>query len=241
MSSTLKYLILCVLLILVNNASYEIVLLPKEVNDGETRYFELLISEFWIYTKIEKNSQIIVEITTEDNKQITKDQVQYTKYYKDSNTTAFAQIPVFTSLSKNNYKCTYDIDKDRALFKNKKVDIKVGDKFYMTQINDWYINFKDYEGKVVEIEGKYIRIGNYDFIGRSGPTCPYCTGGYVDFEFKTNESLKDIESEQSWLKIIGILRKGKSHMSDGKNQDFYYIETMSLEKMDKAGIDPITD
>ena len=135
----------------------------------------------------------------------------------------------------------YDIDKDRALFKNKKVDIKVGDKFYMTQINDWYINFKDYEGKVVEIEGKYIRIGNYDFIGRSGPTCPYCTGGYVDFEFKTNESLKDIESEQSWLKIIGILRKGKSHMSDGKNQDFYYIETMSLEKMDKAGIDPITD
>ena len=112
MSSTLKYLILCVLLILVNNASYEIVLLPKEVNDGETRYFELLISEFWIYTKIEKNSQIIVEITTEDNKQITKDQVQYTKYYKDSNTTAFAQIPVFTSLSKNNYKCTYDIDKD---------------------------------------------------------------------------------------------------------------------------------
>ena len=112
MSSTLKYFILCVLLILVNNVNYEIVVLPQEVNDGQTKYFEIWNSEIWIYTKINKTSQIIVEITTEEGNEITKDQVQYTKYYKDSNTTAFASVPVLTSLSKNNYKCTYDIDKD---------------------------------------------------------------------------------------------------------------------------------
>ena len=112
MGYNINGLIFIALFFCVFNIDYKIVLLPQEVNDGETGYFRILIPEVWIYTKIEKDSQIIVDITTEDDKTLTKDQVQYTKYYKDSNTTAFANVPLFASLGKNKYKCTYDISKD---------------------------------------------------------------------------------------------------------------------------------
>ena len=73
----------------------------------------------------------------------------------------------------------------------------VGDKLYMTQINDWYTNFSNYAGKSVEIEGYYMTFNNYKYVDRKGPTCPYCTGGYVNFEFQSDEDLSALVSESS--------------------------------------------
>ena len=114
MGYNMKSLILIALFLYVLNADYKIVVLPQEVNDGETGYFTVIISEIWIYTKIVKDSQVIVDIITEADKTLTKDQVVYSKYYKDSNTTADANLPIFASLGNNKYKCTYDISKDNS-------------------------------------------------------------------------------------------------------------------------------
>lgn len=132
------------------------------------------------------------------------------------------------------YNC--DIEKDKKNF-NGKADIVVGDNLFTTQINDWYMNFDKYEGKSVEIEGYFINdYAPYTFVGRYGPSCPYCNGGYVSFEFYTQNDLSEFKSVQDWIKVIGILRQGKD-----ESGVFYYIEVLSLEKMDKVGKDTVTN
>ena len=133
------------------------------------------------------------------------------------------------------YDC--DIKADRSAF-NGKVDITVGDNYYATQINDWYMNFKEYEGKTVQIEGYYIdEYSPYLLIGRHGPVCPYCQGGYVSFEFLTDEDLSKLKSGKDWISVTGILRMGV----DRKQGIFYYIEALKTTHLDKAGITTVTD
>jgi hypothetical protein len=132
------------------------------------------------------------------------------------------------------YNC--DIEKDKQDFDGK-ADIVVGDNLYTTQINDWYTNFDIYEGKTVEIEGYYIDdYAPYTFVGRFGPTCQYCVGGYVSFEFYTQDDLSALKSLEDWIKVTGVLRQGED--STGV---FYYIEVLSLIKMDKIGKDTVTN
>lgn len=134
-----------------------------------------------------------------------------------------------------NYNC--EIEKDIENFNETNIDIVVGDEYYSTQINDWYMNFEEYEGKTVEIEGYYISdYLPYLFVGRYGPTCPYCQGGYVCFEFYTKEDLTKLVSGQDWIKVRGILRQDED--DSGK---FYYIETLSIDKMEKAGLDTVAN
>ena len=101
------------------------------------------------------------------------------------------------------------------------IAITVGDRLYMTQINDWYINFQNYAGKTVEIEGYFLNMGKYTFVGRNGPVCPYCTGGYVDFEFQTDQDLFGFTSQETWIAVTGILREGKIKLSNRETKPFY--------------------
>lgn len=134
-----------------------------------------------------------------------------------------------------NYNC--DIEKDRENFDETNIDIVVGDEYYSTQINDWYMNFEEYEGKTVEIEGYYISdYLPYLFVGRYGPTCAYCQGAYVCFEFYTKEDLTKLVSGQDWIKVKGILRQ-----DEDESGQFYYIETMSIDKMEEVGLDTVTN
>lgn len=136
----------------------------------------------------------------------------------------------------------YDIAADKADFSFSAIDIVVGDKLYMTQINDWYTNFGDYADKTVEIEGYYMVFDRYTYVGRKGPSCPYCTGGYVNFEFQSNDDLSAFVSESTWIKVTGILRQGTMYPGYGEApQPFYYIEAMRVEKQDELGIDTVTD
>jgi len=137
----------------------------------------------------------------------------------------------------------YDIAADRQSFDSNKIDMTVGDKLYMTQINDWYENFSDYDGKSVVIDGYYMIFDDkYTFVGRKGPTCPYCTGGYVNFEFKSDEDLSGLVSESSWVRVTGILRQGTMYPGSGQpGGPFYYIEAMSVEKLPEVGLDTITN
>ncbi len=133
------------------------------------------------------------------------------------------------------YDC--DIKADQADFDGE-IENLVGDKYFATQINDWYMYFDQYEGQTVEIEGYYIGdYRPYDFIGRYGPSCPYCQGGYVSFEILSDEDLTQYESGKDWIKVKGILRQG----IDSKEGPFYYIEVLDLEKMDEVGQDTVTN
>ncbi len=133
------------------------------------------------------------------------------------------------------YDC--DIKADKADF-NGNVDITVGDNYYATQINDWYLNFKEYEGMTVQIEGYYIdEYSPYLLIGRNGPSCPYCQGGYVSFEFYTDEDLSALKSGKDWLRVTGILRKGV----DRKQGVFYYIEALETKCLPDTGKGTVTN
>lgn len=134
------------------------------------------------------------------------------------------------------YHCEFE--KDRKFVEEQGVDIVVGDNLYMTQINDWFTNFNDYNGKIVEIEGYYIDFSPYTFIGRYGPSCPYCTGGFVDFEFITDQDISMLTNSKSWIKIRGILRKGYDSDING---EFYYIEVTNLEVLDQVGQENISN
>ena len=135
----------------------------------------------------------------------------------------------------------YDPKEDRGKVNLDKPDIVVGDKHYATQINDWYMNFQDYEGKTVSIDGYYMNFGGYTLVGRMGPSCPYCTGGYVNFEFKTDLDLSKLKSEESWIRVKGILRKGKYSISKDVSQLIYYIEGLEVEELPEVGVDTVTD
>ena len=135
----------------------------------------------------------------------------------------------------------YDPKEDRGKVNLEKPDIVVGDKHYATQINDWYMNFQDYEGKTVSIDGYYMNFGGYTLVGRMGPSCPYCTGGYVNFEFKTDLDLSKLKSEESWIRVKGILRKGKYSISKDVSQLIYYIEGLEVEELPEVGGDTVTD
>ncbi len=131
----------------------------------------------------------------------------------------------------------YNIEEDRQNFDAEDIDIVVGDNYYATQINDWYMNFDSYDGKTVEIEGYYIdEFSPYLFVGRYGPVCPYCQGGYVSFEFYTDEDISELQSGKDWIKVTGILRKGKDD-----HGNFCYIEAMSIEKMDQVGMETVSN
>lgn len=135
----------------------------------------------------------------------------------------------------------YDIEKDRKSFDPEKIDIRIGDHHYATQINDFYTNFKDYDGKTVEIEGYYMDFGGYTLVGRRGPSCPYCTGGYVNFEFKSDQDLSKLRSEKSWIRVKGILREGTFYLTENATQKIYYIEAIELTELPEVGLDTVTD
>lgn len=81
----------------------------------------------------------------------------------------------------------YDIARDEKMFPYDHSDTVARDAHYMTQINDRYMHFNNYHDKTVVIEGDFLTIDGHFFIGHNGPTCPYCTGGYADFECNSRQ------------------------------------------------------
>ena len=95
----------------------------------------------------------------------------------------------------------------------------------------------------MEIEGFYMDFDGFTYVGRKGPICPFCTGGYVNFEFKYDRDLSALQSEKSWVKVRGILREGSvpSVFEKDTMEPFYYIEAITVEKMPKVGKATVRD
>lgn len=187
---------------------------------------DTLESESTDESKIEEDPEYQAFLDSKSQEESQEDETQNNNETKD--------FGAADATGRVGYHC--DIKADKENFDGK-VDIVVGDKLYTTQINDWYENFDEYEGKTVEIEGYYIDdYAPYTFVGRYGPSCPYCNGGYVSFEFYTQDDLSELKSVKDWIKVTGILRQGED-----SNGVFNYIEVLSIDKMDKVGKDTVTN
>ena len=111
MGFNIKNIILVLLFCLVINVKYDLVFWEVEVNDGQTGHFQAALGQLKVYTKINESSQIVVDIQMVD-RTLTEDNVRFSKFYKDSNTTAYAEVTAFVEIGDKHYKCTYDVSKD---------------------------------------------------------------------------------------------------------------------------------
>lgn len=119
-------------------------------------------------------------------------------------------------------------------------DIVVGTKFFDTQIADFNLNFNNYVGKTVCIEGMSLKNADNDFtfVGRYSTSnlCSDCPTGFSYFSYEWNlgkgfapASLGD---QQQWVKVIGTFTQG-----DG----YYYIDAISVEVCDEWGQATVND
>lgn len=121
-------------------------------------------------------------------------------------------------------------------------EIIVGDNYFGTQIADMSLNFDQYDGKTIEIEGLYFQnpLENivYTFVGRYSISsiCPTCPPGYSYFEYEWHgDEQIPLSDSETWIKIKGILRKG----FDGS--EYYYIDAQSIEVMNEKGLETVSN
>ena len=121
-------------------------------------------------------------------------------------------------------------------------DIVLKDKYFDTTIRDMNLNSSDYIGKTVEIEGLYFNNGYYSFVGRytTSNLCPTCPPGYSFMEFHLNGTIdREFTNEGEWIKVIGTYKVGNDESSN--NEDYYYLDVLSLEVMNEKGNDTVSD
>lgn len=123
-----------------------------------------------------------------------------------------------------------------------KADIILKDKYFDTTIRDMNLNSSDYIDKIVEIEGLYFNNGYYSFVGRytTSNLCPTCPPGYSFMEFHLNGTIdREFTNEGEWIKVIGTYKVGNDESSN--NEDYYYLDVLSLEVMNEKGNDTVSD
>lgn len=116
-----------------------------------------------------------------------------------------------------------------------KPEIVVGDNMFSTQINDWYMNWNQYEGKTIEIEGFKLEAQGYTFVTRySDVSCSNCPQGYAYFEYDFDDVELEIPDTTQWMKITGTMTKGYDNPDD-ESTGYYYIKASSVELTSKMG------
>lgn len=112
----------------------------------------------------------------------------------------------------------------------------IGDNYYIAQINDIYINTKNYINKQIEIEGFPMLSpqGGYTFVGRYGPGC-CADDGYAYIEYEYDKKL-DLVSEEGWIKVTGTIKQGID-----QGEEYVYIAASSVEIMPTRGLDTVAN
>ena len=103
-------------------------------------------------------------------------------------------------------------------------------------------NPDSYMNKNIEIEGMYFENLPYTFVGRYSTSnlCAYCPVGYSYLEYQLKGKIdRKFTEGLEWIKVIGTLAKGNDETSN--YQDYYYLEVLSLEVMNKRGQETINN
>jgi putative membrane protein len=116
--------------------------------------------------------------------------------------------------------------------------VEIGEKMFIAQVNDIYLNSDDYLGKTIKLEGVFKQSNGeepYYFVIRYGPGC--CgNDGLVGFEVAWDkEKAKPYPADDSWVEAEGVL---KSYEEQGFQLS--YIDLTSLNVLAKRGSETVT-
>jgi hypothetical protein len=127
--------------------------------------------------------------------------------------------------------------------KPEKVDLEIGEKMFIAQTNDVYLNPEDYLGKTIRLEGlfkveQYVgEAKSYCFVIRYGPGC--CgNDGSAGFEVAWGrpEPVKALPPEpvypeqDAWVEAVGLL---DSYEEDG--YPYLFLDLFSLTEKNERG------
>jgi uncharacterized membrane protein YcgQ (UPF0703/DUF1980 family) len=117
--------------------------------------------------------------------------------------------------------------------------VEIGEKMFVSQVNDVYLNADDYLGKTIKLEGIFKQEQGYEksycFVLRYGPGC--CgNDGNVGFEVAwANEQAQPYPAIDSWVEATGVL---KTYEEDGYDQ-YLYLDLSSLNVLSKRGAETV--
>jgi uncharacterized membrane protein YcgQ (UPF0703/DUF1980 family) len=112
--------------------------------------------------------------------------------------------------------------------------VEVKEKMFIAQTNDIYLNYKDYLGKTLKVQGLF-KCDNYDgvpryFVIRYGPGCCGYDGS-AGFEVHCDATAK-LPSEDDWVEAIGRL---ETYTEKGNPYEYVRLNLASLNVIPKTG------
>jgi uncharacterized membrane protein YcgQ (UPF0703/DUF1980 family) len=118
--------------------------------------------------------------------------------------------------------------------------VEIGEKMFIAQVNDIYLNADDYFGKTIKLEGifkqtQYVEGQDpYYFVIRYGPGC--CgNDGNVGFEVAWDkEKVHPYPADNSWVEAEGVL---KFYEEEGYRLS--YLDLSSLNVLTKRGTETV--
>ena len=125
--------------------------------------------------------------------------------------------------------------KEDKVSNNKTVDkdiIQIGERMFITQVNDIYLNANDYLGKTIKLEGIFKYEETYNFVVRYGlgGCCGYDAN--VGFEVMWDKNReKPYPAAESWVEAEGVLKVAVTE----NNSQYLYLDLASLNVLEKRG------
>ena len=115
--------------------------------------------------------------------------------------------------------------------------IDIGEKMFVTQTNEIYLNYEDYLGKTFRYEGLFLSSYfeqtdiTYCYVIRYGPGC--CSyDATAGFEIAWDG---DYPAENDWVQVVGTL---ETYDEDG--YEYLQLRVSSLEVLDVRGSETVT-
>lgn len=100
-------------------------------------------------------------------------------------------------------------EKNDSTGANSKIDVDITDNYFIAQTNDVYINYDEYEGKTVRMEGYFYVYQdnssgeNYYAVVRNSPGC--CgNDGLAGLDIKYEG---EYPAQNTWIQVIGKISK----------------------------------
>jgi len=118
--------------------------------------------------------------------------------------------------------------------------VEIGEKMFVSQVNDVYLNTDDYLGKTIKLEGIFKQDQGYEklycFVLRYGPGC--CgDDGNVGFEVAwADGEAQSYPPADSWVEAAGVL---KTYEEEDGYAPYLYLDLSSLNVLSKRGAETV--
>jgi uncharacterized membrane protein YcgQ (UPF0703/DUF1980 family) len=117
--------------------------------------------------------------------------------------------------------------------------VEIGEKMFIAQVNDIYLNADDYLGKKIKLEGIFKQSTGeepYCFVIRYGPGGCCGMDANVGFEVAwAKENAKPYPVVDSWVEATGVL---KTYEEDGY-ANYLYLDLSSLNVLSRRGAETV--